>query len=249
MQEWKAVASAEDAFWTPPPPPPRLCSVRLCVQLTLATEDRRETHRGSNQAAERRVHWRARCPCWPLLRHERGLVEFGGRHTEYSEKVGKRGSMPKLIAQRPAIGSWTWSRDCVYWCRLAGPKGLADGHPPTTYCYVVVDGLALAKQKKMMVIEDTDPLLPPSTPRHVEPQLVSLGNFAENFCPHLCLPANSLFSPCSHGDINWREIRLFFFLALCLSECTDRHKDNMRAYAANSEKNYVIKIKIPRSWK
>ena len=224
MQEWKAVASAEDAFWTPPPPPPppRLCSVRLCVQLTLATEDRRETHRGSNQAAERRVHWRARCPCWPLLRRERGLVEFGGRHTEYSEKVGKRGSMPKLIAQRPAIGSWTWSRDCVYWCRLAGPKGLADGHPPTTYCYVVVDGLALAKQKKMMVIEDTDPLLPPSTPRHVEPQLVSLGNFAENFCPHLCLPANSLFSPCSHGDINWREIRLFFsWHSACLSAQID----------------------------
>lgn len=162
-----------------------------------------------------------------------GARRVGGRHTEYSEKVGKRGSMPKLIAQRPAIGSWTWSRDCVYWCRLAGPKGLADGHPPTTYCYVV-DGLALAKQKKMMVIEDTDPLLPPPTPRHVEPQLVSLGNFAENFCPHLCLPANSLFSPCSHGDINWREIRLFFFLALCLSGCTDRHKDDMRAYAANS---------------
>ena len=61
-----------------------------------------------------------------------GARRVGGRHTEYSEKVGKRGSMPKLIAQRPAIGSWTWSRDCVYWCRLAGPKGLADGHPPTT---------------------------------------------------------------------------------------------------------------------
>ena len=129
--------------------------------------------------------------------------------------------MPKLIAQRPAIGSWTWSRDCVYWCRLAGPKGLADGHPPTTY--YVVDGLALAKQKKMMVIEDTDPLLPPLTPRHVEPRLGSLGNFAENFCPHLCLPANSLFSPCSHGDINWREIRLFFFSwhSACLSAQID----------------------------
>ena len=40
-----------------------------------------------------------------------GARRVGGRHTEYSEKVGKRGSMPKLIAQRPAIGSWTWSRD------------------------------------------------------------------------------------------------------------------------------------------
>ena len=62
-----------------------------------------------------------------------GARRVGGRHTEYSEKVGKRGSMPKLIAQRPAIGSWTWSRDCVYWCRLAGPKGPADGHPPTIH--------------------------------------------------------------------------------------------------------------------
>ena len=77
-----------------------------------------------------------------------GARRVGGRHTEYSEKVGKRGSMPKLIAQRPAIGSWTWSRDCVYWCRLAGPKGLADGHPPTTYCYVVCRWLGSSKAEE-----------------------------------------------------------------------------------------------------
>ena len=60
--------------------------------------------------------------------------------------------MPKLIAQRPAIGSWTWSRDCVYWCCLASPMGPADGHPPTILC-TVYRRAALAKQKKMMVIE------------------------------------------------------------------------------------------------
>ena len=94
--------------------------------------------------AKCRVHWRARSPRLPPG-HGQNWDPFGGYSvlslpsSKCWEKVGKRGSMPKLIAQRPAIGSWTWSRDCVYWCCLAGLRGLADGHPPTTIPYILYD--------------------------------------------------------------------------------------------------------------
>ena len=148
MQEWKAVASAEDAFWTPPPPPKyaRAAAQAAAVQCPWLVCPAHSCYRRPERNPSRvQPSGRAQGPLKSALPLRRACSRLagapadrvGGLHTEYSEKVGKRGSMPKLIAQRPAIGSWTWSRDCVYWCRLAGPKGLADGHPPTTYCYVV----------------------------------------------------------------------------------------------------------------
>ena len=168
------------------------------LNCPLYSRPAEKTHRGSNQAAEHKVHW--------LLRELNKRARAAESPcTELSEKVGKRGSMPKLIAQRPAIGSWTWSRDCVYWCCLASPMGPADGHPPTILCTVYRRG-ALAKQKKMMVIEP----LSARTRARAAPLVAAWETLQKTFVLiSACQPADST---CSHGDINWREIRLSFFL-------------------------------------
>ena len=181
---------AEDAFWTRG----GAAGPRSTVHSTVDQQRKPiegPTKRPSTRSTDSCENWisarAAESPC-----------------TELSEKVGKRGSMPKLIAQRPAIGSWTWSRDCVYWCCLASPMGPADGHPPTILCTVYRRG-ALAKQKKMMVIEPLS-----ATRARAAPVAAAWETLQKTFVLiSACQPADST---CSHGDINWREIRLSFFL-------------------------------------
>ena len=195
---------AEDAFWTRG----RQRAAVSPLNCPLYSPPAEKTHRGSNQAAEHKVHWLLR-ELNKRARLLRALVQSWVRKLESEDRC------PNLLPKdRPlALGrghvtvsigaAWLvpWNQQMVthllfyapyIWKSSSSKAEENDGHR-TALCHA----------------------------RRAAPMAAAWETLHKTFVVvSACQPADST---CSHGDINWREIRLSFFLGtLSMGLC--RHK-------------------------